>query len=74
MIFGGSLLGACAREEKDAVVLFISRRAQCVSMVVQHKDRLRLVQENVALMKETMNGLDTSHLGHTNLIIGVSLS
>ena len=62
MISGGSLLGACAREEKDAVVMFVSRGAQCESVVVVHKDRLRLVQENVALMKETMNGLNTSHL------------
>ena len=30
--------------------------------MVKHKNRLRLVQENVASMKETMNGLDTSHL------------
>ena len=34
MIFSGSLLGACAREEKDAVVMFISRGAQCESVVV----------------------------------------
>ena len=34
MIFSGSLLGTCAREEKDAVIMFISRGAQCESVVV----------------------------------------
>ena len=53
MIFGGSLLGACAREKDASVVKFISRGAQFESMVVECKDRLRLVQENVVSMKET---------------------
>ena len=39
MIFGSSLLGACARE-KDAVVMFISRGAQCELMIVEQEDQL----------------------------------
>ena len=46
----------------------------CVNGCTTQGSSSRLVQENVALMKETMNGLDTSHLGHTNFIIGASLS
>ena len=54
MIFGSSLLGACAREEKDAVVMFISRGAQCELMIVEQEDQLRSLQEKIASMKETM--------------------
>ena len=55
-VLTGCSLGACAREEKDVVVMFIYRGAQCESMVVEQMDHHILVQGNVASMKETRMG------------------
>ena len=46
--------------------MFISRGVKCESMIVEHKDHHRLVQENVASMKKQ----EWVEYIHTYLIIG----